>query len=214
MFHMEQFRGENVTKKKIMENLFLFQGVPEALEKLELPDEVAYQKGEIIYGRDNYERALGILLSGKAEAFAREKSALTNFFVGDTFGAAALFGGEEYVSVIRATTDCRVQFLPEKMLRQLFVDYPQTAVNYIAFLSAKVRFLNGKIATYTSAGVSGRLYYWLGANCDEAGHLPAGITMTKLAKTLNVGRTSLYRAVEELEKKGLIEKQNGKVILL
>ena len=203
-----------MTKKKMMRELFLFQGVPEALEKLELPDEVGYKKGEVIYGRDNYERALGVLLTGKAEAVAQEKSALTTFFAGATFGAAALFGGEEYVSVIRATTDCRVQFLPEEVLRKLFADYPQTAVNYVAFLSDKVRFLNRKIATYTSGGAAGRLYYWLGANCDEAGHLPAGITMTMLAKMLNIGRTSLYRALEELEKKGLIKKQNGEVILL
>ena len=203
-----------MTKKKIMRELFLFQGVPEALEKLELPDEVGYKKGEVIYGRDNYERALGVLLTGKAEAVAKEKSALTTFLAGATFGAAALFGGEEYVSVIRATTDCRVQFLPEEVLRKLFADYPQTAVNYVAFLSDKIRFLNRKIATYTSGGAAGRLYYWLGANCDEAGHLPAGVTMTRLAKMLNIGRTSLYRALEELEKKGLIKKQNGEVILL
>lgn len=203
-----------MTKQKMMRELFLFQGVPEALEKLELPDEVGYKKGEVIYDRDNYERALGILLTGKAEAVAQEKSALTTFLAGATFGAAALFGGEEYVSVIRATTDCRVQFLPEEVLRKLFADYPQTAVNYVAFLSDKIRFLNRKIATYTSGGAAGRLYYWLGANCDEAGHLPAGVTMTMLAKMLNVGRTSLYRALEELEKKGLIKKQNGEVILL
>ena len=203
-----------MTKQKMMRELFLFQGVPEALEKLELPDEVGYKKGEVIYDRDNYERALGILLTGKAEAVAQEKSALTTFLTGATFGAAALFGGEEYVSVIRATTDCRVQFLPEEVLRKLFADYPQTAVNYIVFLSDKVRFLNRKIATYTSGGAAGRLYYWLGANCDEAGHLPAGVTMTMLAKMLNIGRTSLYRALEELEKKGLLKKQNGEVILL
>ena len=203
-----------MTKKKMMRELFLFQGVPEALEKLELPDEVGYKKGEVIYGRDNYERALGVLLTGKAEAVAQEKSALTTFLAGATFGAAALFGGEEYVSVIRATTDCRVQFLPEEVLRKLFADYPQTAVNYVAFLSDKVRFLNRKIATYTSGGAAGRLYYWLGANCDEAGHLPAGVTMTMLAKMLNIGRTSLYRALEELEEKGLIKKQSGEVILL
>ena len=40
------------------------------------------------------------------------------------------------------------------------------------------------------------------------------MTMTKLAKTLNVGRTSLYRAMEELEKKFVLERQNGEVILL
>lgn len=203
-----------MAKKKILQELFLFRDVPEALKGLDLPEEVCYEKGEVIYGRNNYERALGVLLSGKAEAVARERSALNTFRTGDAFGAAALFGGAEYVSFIRAASDCRVQYIPEETLRQLFRDYPRTAMNYITFLSDKLRFLNGKIATYTSASVEGRLYYWLRNNCDEAGHLPSGMTMTKLARMLNIGRTSLYRAMEDLEKKFLLERQDGEVTLL
>ena len=203
-----------MARKKIMQELFLFRGAEEAWKTLDLPEEVRYEKGEVIYGRNAYERALGVLLSGKAEASARERSALNAFHAGDAFGAAALFGGEEYVSFIRALTPCKVQYIPEETLRQLFREYPQTAINYIEFLSEKVRFLNGKIATYTSATVEGRLYCWLQANCGGDGHLPAGMTMTKLAKTLNVGRTSLYRAMEELEKKFVLERQNGEIVLL
>ena len=203
-----------MAKKKILQELFLFRDVPEAVKNLDLPEEVTYEKGEVIYGRNNYERALGVLLSGKAEAVARERSSLNAFRAGDAFGAAALFGGEEYVSFIRAASPCRVQYIPEEMLRQIFHDYPQTAMNYIEFLSEKIRFLNGKIATYTSASVEGRLYYWLRANCDEAGNLPSGMSMTKLAKTLNVGRTSLYRAIEGLEKKFLLQRKNGEITLL
>ena len=203
-----------MTKKKILQELFLFQDVPEALKGLDLPEEVCYEKNEVIYGRNNYERALGVLLSGKAEAAARERSSLNVFRAGDAFGAAALFGGEEYSSFIRAVTPCRVQYIPEEMLRQLFADYPRIAMNYITFLSEKLRFLNGKIATYTSASVEGRLYYWMRENCDEEGHMPPGVTMTKLAKMLNVGRTSLYRAVEDLEKKFVVERRDGKVTLL
>lgn len=201
-------------KKKILQELFLFRDAQEALKTLDLPEEVTYEKGQVIYGRNNYEKALGVLLSGRAEAAARERSALNTFHAGDAFGAAALFGGAEYVSFIRALTPCKVQYIPEATLGQLFRDYPQTAINYIEFLSAKVRFLNGKIATYTSTSVEGRLYYWLQANCDQEGRLPTGMTMTKLAKTLNVGRTSLYRAIEELEKKFVLGRQDGEVILL
>ena len=203
-----------MVKKKLLQELFLFQDAQEALKSLDLPEEVSYEKGEIIYGCNNYERALGILLSGRAEAVARERSALNAFRAGDAFGAAALFGGEEYVSFIRATTPCKVQYIPQETLERLFREYPQMAMNYIVFLSEKVRFLNKKIATYTSASVEGRLYYWLRQNCDEEGHLPPKVTMTKLAKTLNVGRTSLYRAIEELEKKFVLERQNGEIILL
>ena len=192
----------------------MFENVPEALETVNLPESVVYEKGEMIYGRGQFQRALGVLLSGRAEAVAQERSSLTVFHAGDAFGAAALFGGEEYVSSIVAATACRVQYIPEDVLQQLFLAYPQTALNYITFLSGKIRFLSGKIAAYASQGVEGRLYCWLRTNCDEAGRLPTGMTMTKLAKALNMGRTSLYRAMEELEKKGLLKRESGEVILL
>ncbi len=197
-----------------MQELFLFRDAAEALKELDLPREVCYEKGDIIYGRNNYKRALGVLLSGKAEAVARERSALSTFHAGDAFGAAALFGGEEYISFIRALAPCKVQYIPEETLQRLFREYPQTAMNYITFLSGKIRFLNGKIATYTSASVEGRLYYWLRTNCDREGHLPTGTSMTKLAKMLNVGRTSLYRAMDELERKFVLIRRNGEITLL
>lgn len=200
--------------RKILQELFLFRDAQDAIDALNLPEPIRYEKGSIIYGRDHFERALGIVLSGKVEAAARERSALNTFYPGDTFGAAALFSSGEYVSVIRAASRCRVQLIPEDTIRQLFAAYPQTAINYICFLSEKIRFLNGKIATYTSPDAAGRLYEWLKANCDNAGHMPTAVTMTKLAKLLSIGRTSLYRGVEELEKKGLIERKNGEVILL
>ena len=198
-----------MTDRKIIQQLFLFQNAEEACKNLALPEPITYERGEVIYGSEKFERALGILLCGKAEAVTRERSALTTFRAGDTFGAAVLFGGEQSISTVRATTMCRVQYISEDTLRQLFRDYPQTAMNYIGFLSEKIRFLNGKIATYTSSSVAGRLYYWLSNNGDEAGHLPPGMTMTKLAKILNVGRTSLYRAREELAREGLIDREKG-----
>ena len=129
---------------------------------------------------------------------------LAAFGPGDTFGAAALFGGEGYVSRIRAVTGCTVLLLPEALLRQWFARCPRMAVNYIAFLSGRVRFLNGKIAIFTQDSAQHRLYRWLRANCDETGCLPEKLSMTKLAATLSMGRTSLYRAMEELEEAKLI----------
>ena len=129
---------------------------------------------------------------------------------GEVFGAASLCGGKAYVARVRAAADCRVQFLPEDTLRAWFLAEPQMALNYMAFLTDRVRFLNGKIAVYTCEGASGKLYSWLCANGDGDGALPK-LSMTKLAATLNMGRTSLYRAFDELEKQNLLVRKDGKV---
>lgn len=192
---------------------FLFQGAEELLSDALALGAERFSRGETICDPATAERALGIVLEGRAEAVAptRERAVLAAFGPGDTFGAAALFGGEGYVSRIRAVTGCTVLLLPEALLRQWFARCPRMAVNYIAFLSDRVRFLNGKIAIFTQDSAQHRLYRWLRANCDEAGHLPEKLSMTKLAATLSMGRTSLYRAMEELEEAKLIVRDGKRI---
>lgn len=203
-----------MTEKAILENLFLFRGDPDALGSLALPEAETFRRGDVIYGGRTFRRALAVVLRGRAEALSGEKPELTTFGPGSVFGAAALFGGgEEYVSCVRAATECRVLFLDEATLTALFQSHPRTALNYIAFLSGRVRFLNGKIAAFTAGDTEQRLYRWLRSNCDEAGRLPGGMTMTKLAKQLNMGRTSLYRGLDDLENKQLIRREKGEVIV-
>lgn len=199
-------------ERRIMEGLFLFQNLTRLPDLTQLPSPVSFARGESIYAPDDYPKALGVVLQGRAEAVAarRDRAVLNAFGPGAVFGAAALFGGKAYVARVRAAADCRVQFLPEDTLRAWFLAYPQMALNYMAFLTDRVRFLNGKIAVYTCEGASGKLYSWLCANGDGDGALPK-LSMTKLAATLNMGRTSLYRAFDELEKQNLLVRKDGKV---
>ena len=200
----------------ILQNHFLFRGAEELLpEALALPAK-SFQRGEIICDPATAQQALGIMLRGRAEALAaaREQTVLAAFGPGNTFGAAALFGGAGYVSRIRAVAGSEVLFLPETLLRQWLERCPQMAVNYIAFLSGRVRFLNGKIAILTQDSAQNRLYRWLLANCDGEGRLPEKLSMTKLAATLSMGRTSLYRALEELETAGWIVRKGKRIEVL
>lgn len=194
-----------------LERCFLFQDAPlAAREAADLPAE-PFSRGEILYDATHFRPALGLVLHGRAEAVSatQEKAVLAVFRPGSVFGAAALFGGgERYVSCIRAVTDCTVLFFPEDTLRRWFSREAPMAMSYIAFLSDRVRFLNGKIAIFTQSSVEQRLYRWLLANCDAEGHLPARLSMAKLAGTLSIGRTSLYRALDALEKDHLIVRRD------
>ena len=197
----------------LLHDHFLFQGAEELLHEAQSLGVSRFSRGDTICDPATAGRALGIVLEGRAEAVAptREKAVLAVFGPGGTFGAAALFGGDGYVSRIRAVTACAVVLLPEELLRQWFQRCPQMAVNYIGFLSSRVRFLNGKIAIFTQDSTQHRLYRWLRANCDETGCLPEKLSMTKLAATLSMGRTSLYRAMEELEEAKLIVRDGKRI---
>ena len=199
-------------QERELADYFLFEGVPEALAAVRESASVCYSKGQLIYGGEDSPRALGFLLKGRAEAVSpsKETAILASFGPGDVFGAAALFGMKHsYVSRIRAVTPCTVRFLPEGLLERLFLHYPRTAVNYITFLSSRVRLLNGKIAVLEQNDAEGRLYRFLVENCDENGRLPRSMNMTRLAATLNMGRTSLYRAMESLKQKNLLVREDG-----
>ncbi len=201
---------------ELLQGYFLFQGAETLLTAaLALPVQ-SFARHEDICSPETPVRALGIVLEGRAVALAasRERTVLAAFGPGDSFGAAALFGGSGYVSCIRAETACRVLLIPETLLRQWFHQCPQAAENYVTFLSGRVRFLNSKIAILTQDSAQHRLYRWLRASCDEEGRLPEGLSMTRLAGLLSMGRTSLYRALDELEQAGLIVRSGKRIEVL
>ena len=171
-----------------------------------------YKKGEIIYSGDEFERALGVILSGFASAHG-ENVLKKTFMQGDTFGAAALFGDtHRYISEITAKTDCTIQFVDENSLRVLFEKYPALSVNYISFLSDRIRFLNSKISLFTCKSASMKVYRLLVDNADENNTVRIS-NMTSLARLTSIGRTSLYRALDELCDEGCISR-DGSVITI
>ena len=193
--------------------MFLFSGLKQStkIEILKLlPTSLHFSKGQVIYNTSHYEKAIGVVLKGGCSA---QSGSVTKrkFSQGDIFGAAAVFGtGENYVSEIVATTDCTVQLIPESELLKLFGRYPQTSVNYIRFLTDKVRFLNQKIAQFSSKSVAQKLYAYLIQSANEDG-IVSVTSMTEVTRQTGIGRTSLYRCLEELTNSGLIERKNNTI---
>lgn len=193
---------------------FLFRGIPAFSQELEdelLCETEFFAKGECVYESEHFRNALGVIISGEVRITSSDEKSrviLRDMSAGETFGAAALFGaGELYVSTIRAKTPCAVVFISEEKLRNLFSLYPECSVNYISFLSSKIRYLNEKIAELSMLGAEERLLDYMRKNADAEGKVKTG-SMSSLAKKLNIGRSSLYRALASLEENGGIFK-NG-----
>lgn len=197
-------------REETLKNLFLFKGVTEKLDFSCIGETVTFKKGEEIYSEKNYRRALAVLINGKAAAIeTSEGGALCLFSCGSVFAVSAVFCNEEnYISKIVAKTDCEILFITEEELTKIFTAYPQTAVNYIAFLNQKIRFLNQKISVYSSASAESKVLKYFTANSGQKCNFSA------VAETLKIGRTSLYRALHALEEKNLIKQENGKVCVL
>lgn len=195
--------------------LFLFKNLPqnqiEELNKLSFNIKT-FNKGEVIYSKNNFSNAIGFILSGNAFAVSNNENKvyLTHFEKNMCFGAAAVFGGDNlYVSTVTAKTDTTVLFISEDELKNLFALYPQTAVNYITFLSQRVRFLNNKLNIISSTRAEDTLLNYLVSIIDQNNCAKIPKNMTLFSKALGLSRATLYRAINLLEEKGYISKENN-----
>lgn len=200
----------------VYDSLFLFDGLnPEEIEEIisSLPLAVKFNKGELIYSSQSFTRAIALVISGaaKAETNNAHRVVMKRFLPGMCFGAAAVFGGEAYVSRITAETKTEVQFITEDILISLFQKYPKTAINYIAFLSDKIRFLNNKLSVLSCPSAESAVLKYLVSAADKDGYAVIPENMTMLSKMLGLGRASLYRSLDSLEKNGHIIRENNKI---
>ncbi|MBE6777561.1 MAG: Crp/Fnr family transcriptional regulator [Ruminococcaceae bacterium] len=207
---MRQFRGCGLNYS----DLFLFKGLENSqIEELHLNDVTHFKKGDIIYSDTVFNNAIGFIIEGSAVAVSNNhnETFLKTFTQNMCFGAAAVFGGDKnYVSTITAKSDCQILFITEKELQSIFEKFPQTAINYITFLSDKVRFLNNKLCVISCLSAEDTVLTYLSNVKDNDGYAQIPKNMTLFAKMLGLSRASLYRALDILMQNGSILKENNK----
>lgn len=93
---------------------------------------------------------------------------------------------------------------------QRLLENPQVSLNYIRFLSDRIQFLNRRMPALPHPMPSRRCCpSFVSSHSSRC----EGVSMVKLSEVLNIGRTSLYRVVQQLEQNGVI-KREGRVIQL
>ena len=199
----------------MLNTLFLFEHLKESEIKeiiSLLPKPKLFEKGETIYSANQFKKALGFIIKGKASATTDNSDLLfmKTFSKGSIFGAAAIFGNADaYVSRIIADSKTEVLFIDEETLKQIFAKYPQTSINYINFLSDKVRFLNKKLQMISCTNAEDAVYKYLIDNMDSEKLVKIPVSFTLLAKMLGLSRATLYRGFDALEQKNKIKRDKN-----
>lgn len=202
--------AKNLTRDQIsilLRGGVLFAGMSCETEKLLLALPVQrFTAGEMISGDGILTPRLGVLLSGKAAIWGRGgggRVLLNRIVRGDVFGAAGVFFPEpEAVSTTVAVSKCEILFIERELLERIIRNDFAVAMAYIELLSCKVRFLNRKIIDFTAGRADAALAGYLLSHADGDGRL--SVNMTRLACSLDIGRTTLYRAVNMLTEIGAI----------
>ena len=164
--------------------------------------------------------AWAFLLTGRAEVQAVKAGRIVPLNLLDPpglFGAASLFQEEKgYVARIIALSPSKILFIPQDLLTDFMRRDFKMVENYLMFLSQRIRFLNKKIAAFTQSGAEGKLArYLLDVAVNQGKNsilLPTSIQ--GIAKILNLGRASLYRALDTLSEMGFIVREGKTVRLL
>lgn len=205
----------------LLQKSFLFRHLTveetvELLDTLDPPQTV--RKGETVYEPAVFCHALVVVLQGKLQVLSGsgggKRTILNLLSAGDICGATAVFGEQEsFVTEITAVQDSILLYVRQQHLSDWFARYPIVAENYIRFLTDRICFLNKKIATYTGGQADDRLWRYFCDHCDETGRVTLAGSISDLARTLDIGRSSIYRSLEGLEADGKICR-NGKTIQL
>ena len=133
---------------------------------------------------------------------------------GELFGAATLFARSgAYVARITALTSTWAVLIPEEALKGMMREDFRIAENYMAYLTARIRFLSGRIDGFAQDGAEDRLLLYLRRNATARVYAPEK-GMRALSDALCMGRTTLYRALDSLAQAGIIRREGKSIVLL
>ncbi len=203
--------------------VFLFSALPSdklfaAVSECE-PELRAFERNDMIYTPENYEKEIGFIFSGECEILRRKNDGsyvvLNTLKSGDSFGILAVLSDEsEYPTAISARTDSEVLFIKKSRLLRLIRHYPTVAMNVIGFLTKKISFLNKKIATFSSESVEEKMRRFILGEYEKIGATEFQLNCKKCSEAISAGRASVYRGLDALSKCGIIKYENKKITIL
>ena len=170
-------------------------------------------RGEMILSPDHSERKVIIIISGSADVYSSKKGEgvmLRKLDAGEMSGVSNLFSNSDFESYIIAHEKAEILKISVDGIKYLVETDKDFTYSYINFLSDRICFLNRKIKYITAQTPEGSLARYLDS-VTKADSFTLPLPMNSIADILNIGRASLYRAMDNLVLAGYIER-DGKSI--
>ncbi len=219
---MEDKRQKNKIQQILAQSFLFSRCTEEHLEKL-LDGCIlrVYNEGEELKSYDA-KPFLCIIIKGSALVYSKDENndlLLRILKDGDTFGVATLFGKSQDASVTKILAEAPTEALciHEEAVRMLILKDGDFAMRYIDFLADRIRFLNQRIACIGAGSAEEKVCAWIDhqipSEC-QTHMLTVSMSYTRIADTLGLSRASLYRAMDELESRGLIHREGKSIHVL
>ena len=159
--------------------------------------------GQVITGRVSLVRTLK---DGKQVVIAMAQP-------GDTFAEAALFADVYHCDAISQSAS-KVRLAPCDRILSHLRAHPEATIAFAAHMARHLRHTRARLEIREIKHASDRVLAWcaLNADGDGASFSPAG-SWAQVAGEIGLTPEALYRALRELEDKGLIRRKNSAVTL-
>lgn len=178
--------------------------------------EHSFAAGAEIISPDMTDIPVGFLLEGSATVGSTDdgkRVLIRTVGAGAVFGVATLYSADQpFPTKISAKTPCKILFIPRVAMKALIENDSGANKEFLAFLSNRIVYLNKKINAFTAGSAERRLSLFLSDN-ETDGICSLDISMSALADMLDIGRASLYRALDRLTEDGFIERADKTIIV-
>ena len=158
---------------------------------------------------------LGFILSGQVSVFTadvKRRLLLRTIGEGELFGAAALFGDGRPPGRIIVRKDAKLLFFNADTVQRMLQRDGRLAFSYIRFLSGRVGYLSDRITHLTAGSAKRRVAVFIESFGMDEFDLP--VSLSALADMLDVGRASLYRALDGMEAAGAVRRAGSHITVL
>ena len=130
------------------------------------------------------------------------------------FAEAALFSRVYHCYAVAARPSTVILFPKDEVLKRLRED-EELSMRYIELLSSQVRDLRAGLALRSILSARERILQYLVSSADaDTGHVKLSGTLKGLAEYLGLAHETLYRELKKLEADGIIERADGRLVLL
>lgn len=127
--------------------------------------------------------------------------------------AATVFLKTAPMSRMLALSDCSLLLVERDTIYDAVKAGGAFAINMLEFLAGRVCFLNKKITSFAGYSAAGRLEMYLEENNID-GEVTLPMSLSAFAEFLGVGRASLYRTLDQMQKEGKITRSGRSISIL
>lgn len=189
----------------------------ELFKTFEIKSAQKFKSNQIIYRQGETAKNFYYLKEGCVQAFVNSpdglEKVLTTYKKGEIFGEASFFDGFPRISSAKTFSDSEIIAINKSDIISYFQKEPFLALNFIEFLSKKVRMLSNEIDNISFLSAEKRIAQFL-LNINQNNDYSIDCTHEGIGKAVGASRVTVSRTLTKFSKLKWIDTKYRKIVIL